>query len=88
MAKAFVKLVAMAIFAIASSAANAEAIVGRATVIDGDTLEIHGERIRILDIDAPESRQTCTASDGTEMAMRPEGIAGIGRLDRPADRHL
>jgi endonuclease YncB( thermonuclease family) len=35
-------------------------------VIDGDTLEIHGERIRILDIDAPESRQTCTADDGRE----------------------
>jgi endonuclease YncB( thermonuclease family) len=35
-------------------------------VIDGDTLEIHGERIRVLDIDAPESRQTCTAADGNE----------------------
>jgi endonuclease YncB( thermonuclease family) len=49
-----------------SSAANAETIAGRASVIDGDTLEIHGERIRILDIDAPESRQTCAAPDGTE----------------------
>ena len=43
---------------LAASTANAETIAGRATVIDGDTLEIHGERIRILDIDAPESRQT------------------------------
>ena len=33
-------------------------------MIDGDTLEIHGERIRILDIDAPESRQTCQDQDG------------------------
>ena len=39
-----------------NSAAHAEVIAGRASVIDGDTLEIHGERIRILDIDAPESR--------------------------------
>jgi endonuclease YncB( thermonuclease family) len=39
-------------------------ITGRASVIDGDTLEIQGARIRILDIDAPESRQTCTATDG------------------------
>jgi endonuclease YncB( thermonuclease family) len=46
--------------------AHAETIAGRASVIDGDTLEIHGERIRILDIDAPESRQTCTQPDGTE----------------------
>ena len=39
--------------------AHADTLAGRASVIDGDTLEIHGERIRLLDIDAPESRQTC-----------------------------
>jgi endonuclease YncB( thermonuclease family) len=48
------------------AAANpAGTIAGRASVIDGDTIEIRRERIRILDIDAPESRQTCTADDGT-----------------------
>jgi endonuclease YncB( thermonuclease family) len=41
------------------SPAQAEIIAGRATVIDGDTLEIHGEHIRILDVDAPESGQYC-----------------------------
>lgn len=47
----------------APAAADAS-ITGRASVIDGDTIEIQGARIRILDIDAPESRQTCTANDG------------------------
>src|SRR5260370_15216308 len=38
------------------------ALVGQASVIDGDTIEIHGTRIRFSGIDAPESRQTCEAN--------------------------
>lgn len=58
-------LIALALTLLAAPA-GAATIAGRASVIDGDTIEIHGERIRILDIDAPESRQLCTAADGTE----------------------
>lgn len=41
-------------------AASSEALTGRASVIDGDTLEVAGRRIRLWGVDAPESRQTCT----------------------------
>ena len=42
-----------------------EPIEGTATVIDGDTIEIHGTRIRLHGMDAPESRQECDRPDGT-----------------------
>ena len=34
-------------------------ITGQPRVIDGDTLEVAGQRIRLHGIDAPESRQLC-----------------------------
>ncbi|MEN3145229.1 thermonuclease family protein [Ochrobactrum sp. WV_118_8] len=41
-------------------------IAGRASVIDADTIEIHGQRIRIWGIDAPEGGQTCQDASGSE----------------------
>lgn len=45
--------------------ANAAArdLSGQASIIDGDTLEIHGTRIRLWGIDAPESSQLCRGDD-------------------------
>jgi len=36
-----------------------EMVMGQATVIDGDTLEISGKRIRLFGVDAFESSQQC-----------------------------
>lgn len=58
-------LITLAVFIMQGSAA-ADSIIGRASVIDGDTIEIHGTRIRLDGIDAPESWQTCTDAAGTE----------------------
>jgi endonuclease YncB( thermonuclease family) len=53
-------LAAFAIIAVWLPAALVLAdITGPATVIDGDTIDIEGRRIRLYGIDAPESRQTC-----------------------------
>ena len=50
----------LAIIFASSSPAQAD-ITGTASVIDGDTIEVHAQRIRFHGIDAPESRQTCVA---------------------------
>jgi len=48
----------------ASPTGSNSALVGRASVIDGDTIDIHGERIRFNGIDAPESSQLCKDGGG------------------------
>ena len=49
-----------------ASAAAADNLAGQASVIDGDTLEIPGTRIRLWDIDAPESSQLCRGDDSLQ----------------------
>lgn len=61
--KLLLALLTCGIIAVASAAA-ADEIIGRASVVDGDTIEIHGKRIRLDGIDAPESSQVCTDSKG------------------------
>ena len=45
----------------ATATASPPTVTGHARVVDGDTLEVGGERIRLHGVDAPESRQSCLA---------------------------
>jgi endonuclease YncB( thermonuclease family) len=49
--------------AIVPGPARAQELAEQASVIDGDTLEIHGARIRLWGIDAPEHDQLCRGDD-------------------------
>jgi endonuclease YncB( thermonuclease family) len=50
-------VIAVIMVAAAPAARAQQSIVGVASVVDGDTIEVHGARIRMHGIDAPESRQ-------------------------------
>jgi endonuclease YncB( thermonuclease family) len=43
-------------------------ITGRARIIDGDSLEVAGETIRLFGIDAPEAHQQCRDANGQDYA--------------------
>ncbi|MGJ4887184.1 thermonuclease family protein [Bradyrhizobium sp. HKCCYLR20261] len=57
------RLACVALLLATASPASARDLVGRVSIVDGDTLDIHGERIRLWGVDAPESAQLCRGRD-------------------------
>lgn len=72
-------LVLAALLTLLSLRAHPETLSGRARVIDGDTLAVAGERIRLNGIDAPETRQTCTR-DGRPWACGKAATQAMRQL--------
>jgi hypothetical protein len=54
-------------------------LAGQASVIDGETPEIHGTRIRLWGIDVPESDQRCRA----KVVISPKSLMGDHIVDMP-----
>lgn len=66
-----------------ASAANpvdAADLVGVATVIDGDTLEIRGERVRLYGIDAFEAGQRCRDEGGARVRCGREAAMALDAM--------
>lgn len=61
-------ITALLFLAPASAFALDRVIAGPVRVIDGDTLDIGGHRVRLHGIDAPEQAQTCAQPSGVEWA--------------------
>ena len=58
------ELTVCALVALAALPVDAGGLTGRARVVDGDTLEVAGQMVRLHGIDAPESAQTCRNASG------------------------
>jgi endonuclease YncB( thermonuclease family) len=66
--------------ATSAQTASATTLMGRASVIDGDTIEIRGQRIRVNGIDAPESDQRCTNEAGKNYACGAQSASYLDTL--------
>ena len=58
---------------------------GKPRIIDGDSIEIKNEKIRLLGIDAFEKKQNCSKEDGTKYKCGERAISNLSTIisDQP-----
>ena len=66
--------------AVSLGTAAGPVLTGTAAVIDGDTLEVAGARVRLEGIDAPEAGQTCARKGGRTWSCGTEATAQLKSL--------
>jgi endonuclease YncB( thermonuclease family) len=62
------------------ASAAADQLSGPARLIDGDTIEIGGQIVRLHGIDAPETGQSCADAGGAEWRCGEEAAAALAGL--------
>ncbi|WP_077505775.1 thermonuclease family protein [Sinorhizobium sp. A49] len=78
MKKWFAALLAVSLSGLPVSAA--EPLAGRASVVDGDTIDIGKVRVRLHGVDAPESRQLCADRNGNTYRCGREAAFALDRF--------
>jgi len=71
------------------AAAEAAMLSGQARIVDGDTIDVGGTRVRFWGVDAPESDQVCMDARGLEYACGSVSSRSLADLiaGRPVDCH-
>jgi succinoglycan biosynthesis protein ExoI len=69
--------IALVLLSMMGDAAGAGSIIGDAFVIDGDTIEIAGERIQLYGVDAPEDWQFCLDETGADYRCGKESSLAL-----------
>lgn len=69
----------MAVASCPAFAAEPVTVAGMAKVIDGDTIDVAGQRVRIYGIDAPEAAQTCDRA-GRTIPCGQEATDALARM--------
>jgi endonuclease YncB( thermonuclease family) len=81
MRRLLIALSSLAVLSLAPAASAAD-LIGQASIIDGDTIEIHGQRIRLFGIDAPEHDQLCEAGGAQYRCGQQAALALADQIGR------